>query len=353
MRSRRRGSGFLRGFWSSPAGKVGVAILSLVTVMAIAHPILMATIWSPSVYDPEIGYGLILVDKTVVEEVTDPDTQIEYFEARLGDPFIDIGDTVQRVTRPPLSLSHPFGVDPLGRDVLSMTMAGARPTLVLGLVAALTTAVVGLTLATITAYRRGFVDTVLTNVSDALLLFPAPLLMVVLGSSPIADSIGPTEFGLIYGIVAGAGGAAIVLRSHALAVLARPFIEASVVAGARGGRIVFRHLLPHLMPLAAVYMLIGVTGAIVADGFLSFFAYGSSRFNWGTMIAFAITFNPTTTTPWPVFVSAGLSISLFAASFYLLAAGIRSGLPDDLITVERSSNRLPLGRAGPARRSAA
>jgi len=96
------------------------------------------------------------------------------------------------------------------------------------------------------------------------------------------------------------------------------------------------------MPLAAVYMLIDVTGAIVADGFLSFFAYGSSRFNWGTMIAFAITFNPTTTTPWPVLAAAGASISLFAASFYLLAIGIRNGLPDDLISVERPSNRSPL-----------
>ena len=353
MKSRRRGTGFLRGFWSSSSGKFGLVLLAVFTVMAIAHPILMATVWERSVYDPEIGYGLILVDKTVVEEVTDPATEILLLDAKLGNPFVKVGDTVQQVTRPPLSLEHPFGVDPLGRDVLSMTMAGARPTLVLGLTAALTTALVGLTLATVTAYRRGLLDTLLSNVSDAFLLFPAPLLMVVLGTSPIADSIGPIEFGVVYGIVAGAGGAAVVLRSHALTVLSRPFIEASVVAGAGGGRIIFRHLLPHLMPLAAVYMLIGVTGAIVADGFLSFFAYGSSRFNWGTMIAFAITFNPTTTTPWPVFVAAGASISLFAASFYLVAVGIRNGLPDDLISVERSSTRLPLGQGGPPHRSRA
>ena len=299
IRSRRRGSGFLSGFWLSPSGKVGVTLLAVFTAMAIAHPILMATVWSPSVYDPEIGYGLIPIDKTVVEEVTDPDTQVVLLDAKLGNPFVKVGDTIQQVERPGLSLDHPFGVDPLGRDILSMTMAGARPTLVLGLVAALTTAIVGMSIAMIAAYRRGWVDAAIANVSNAFLLFPAPLLMVVLGTSPIAASIGPTEFGIIYGIVAGAGGAAVVLRSHALAVLARPFIEASVVAGARGGRIISRHLLPHLMPLAAVYMLIGVTGAIVADGFLSFFAYGSSRFNWGTMIAFSITLNPTSTNPRP------------------------------------------------------
>jgi ABC-type dipeptide/oligopeptide/nickel transport system permease subunit len=92
-----------------------------------------------------------------------------------------------------------------------------------------------------------------------------------------------------------------------------------------------------------------VTGAVVADGFLSFVAYGSARFNWGTMINFAITFpSPTgNITPWPVLLSGGLAISLFAASFYLLAVGIRNGLPDDLINVERSSNRVALGDRGP------
>jgi ABC-type dipeptide/oligopeptide/nickel transport system permease subunit len=102
------------------------------------------------------------------------------------------------------------------------------------------------------------------------------------------------------------------------------------------------------MPLAAVYMLIGVTGAVVADGFLSFVAYGSARFNWGTMINLAITFpSPTgNVTPWTVLVSGGLAISLFSAAFYLLAMGIRSGLPDDLIMVERSSDRLPATESG-------
>jgi peptide/nickel transport system permease protein len=345
MKSRRRGTGFWRGFWSSSAGKAGFLLLATFTAMAIAHPILLSTVWSPSVYDPEIGYGLSLIDKVVVDEVTDPETEISYELARLGNVFIKRGEIVQVTKVPSASLEHPLGVDPLGRDVLSMTMAGARPTLIVGLAAALTIALVGMTLATIGAYRRGFIDGLLTHVSDAFLLFPAPLLMVVIGTSAVANSIGPVQFGIIYGVVAGAGSAAIVLRSHALTVLQRPFIEASKVAGAGGGRIVFRHLLPHLMPLAAVYMLIGVTGAVVADGFLSFVAYGSARFNWGTMINFAITFpSPTgNVTPWAVLISGGLAISLFSASFYLLAVGIRSGLPDDLISVERSSNRVTIG----------
>lgn len=352
MRSRRRNTGFWRGFWSSTAGKAGTFLLLVFAAMAVVHPILLDTIWSPSVYDPEIGYGLDLVDKTVVDEVTDPATQIELQEAKLRNVFIKVGDTIQETTRPGASLDHLLGVDPLGRDVLSMTMAGARPTILVGISAAVTIALVGITLATIGAYRRGFVDGLLTHVSDAFLLFPAPLLMVVIGTSVIADSIGPVQFGIIYGIVAGAGSAAIVLRSHALTVLQRPFIEASKVAGAGGPRIVFRHLLPHLMPLAAVYMLIGVTGAVVADGFLAFVAYGSARFNWGTMINFAITFpSPTgNVTPWAVLLAGGLSISLFSASFYLLAIGVRSGLPDDLIAVERSSSRLPAATGPRSRR---
>lgn len=353
MRSRRRGGGFWHGFWSSVAGKSGSILLLVFVGMAIAHPILLNTVWDPSVYDPETGYGLETVEKTVVLEVTDPSTEVSLEEAKLlGNLFIDPGETVAETVRPSASLEHPFGVDPLGRDVLSMTLAGARPTLIVGFTSAITIAVIGVTLATIGAYRRGLVDGLLTHVSDSFLLFPAPLLMVVLGTSPVANSIGPVQFGIIYGIVAGAGSAAIVLRSHALSVLQRPFIEASKVAGAGGGRIIFRHLLPHLMPLAAVYMLIGVTGAVVADGFLSFVAYGSARFNWGTMINFAITFpSPSgNITPWAVLISGGVAISVFAASFYLLAVGIRNGLPDDLLNVERSGGRLQLGPNGPGRR---
>jgi len=115
-----------------------------------------------------------------------------------------------------------------------------------------------------------------------------------------------------------------VLRSHALAVMARPFVDAARVAGARGPRIIVRHLVPHLAPLAAAHMLVAVTGAVVADGFLAFAALTDERFNWGTLIYYSLFFQTfVAQVPWHVLLPAALSISLFCAAFYLVSLGVR------------------------------
>jgi peptide/nickel transport system permease protein len=168
---------------------------------------------------------------------------------------------------------------------------------------------------------------VLSNFSGALLLLPVPLLMIIIGTSSVQESIGPAQFGFIYGLLAGAGAAAIVVRSQAVQTMRRPFIDAARASGARGPRIVIRHLVPHLIPLAAVAMLIGVTGAIVADAFVSFLAYGENRFSWGTMLNSAIRFPSLRglfDTPWHVLIVGGVAISLLAASFYLVAIGLHT-----------------------------
>ena len=225
----------------------------------------------------------------------------------------------------PFTKEHPLGVDNLGRDVLSMVLAASTPSFVVGLSAAVTTAIVGLLVATVAAYRRGATDMLLTEVSDTLQLLPAPLLMVILGAGPFRDSLSPLAFGVIYGVVSGASGAAIVLRSQALTVLSRPFIDATRVAGAGAKQIITKHLLPHLVPVAALYMLLGASGAIVADGFVSFLGFSDTRLNWGTIIFFSMSLPPANRAgiPWEAIIAAAGAISLFAAAFYLIGLGFR------------------------------
>ncbi|MDH5372409.1 MAG: ABC transporter permease subunit, partial [Acidimicrobiia bacterium] len=251
---------------------------------------------------------------------------IQLMRARMLNPFITIGETVSEVSLPgPFTAKHPLGVDNLGRDVLSMVLAASTPSFVVGVSAALTTAIVGLFVATTAAYRRGATDMLLTEVSDTLQLLPAPLLMVILGAGPFRDSLSPLAFGVIYGVVSGASGAAIVLRSQALTVLSRPFIDATRVAGAGAKQIILKHLLPHLVPVAALYMLIGASGAIVADGFVSFLGFSDTRLNWGTIIFFALSLPPANRAgiPWEAIVAAAGAISLFSAAFYLVGLGFR------------------------------
>lgn len=321
----RQARGMWRTFSQNRLALAGLMLVALFGLMALLHPILLSTVWPPRIYDPETGYDAPISRVTVVEEVTDPASQISLAEARFkANPFVGVGDTVEIPLQPaPPSWKHLLGTDFFGRDVVSMLMATTGNTFLLGLVAALTTAVVGTAVAALSAFYRGGVDAVLSRVSDVLLLLPAPIFMVVIGASPTLR-LGSVGFGLVYGLVAGAGAAAIVLRSHALAVMARPFIDAARVAGAGGPRIILRHLVPHMAPLAAAHMLVAVTGAVVADGFLAFAALSDERFNLGTMIYYSLFFRALDpVVPWNVLLPAALTISLFCAAFYLVSLGLR------------------------------
>ncbi len=267
----------------------GVIVILLFGLAALIYPFLRTNVLAGQVYDPLFGYDF---------------------------------DVLVHPSAP--GQGHLLGTDALGRDVLSMLLASSRPTFVLALTAAFVTAVVGLIFATIGAYRRGWADGLTSHVSYAFLLLPAPIFMLILGTGELGEKIGPVQFGVLYGIVVGLGAAAIVLRSEGLQVMARPFVDASRVAGAGASRIIFRHLVPHMIPLAAVFMMLSVVGAVVAEGFASWLGQTGTRLSWGTMVYYAVTFpDASGVPPWNALIPAGLALSVFAAGFYMISVGLR------------------------------
>jgi peptide/nickel transport system permease protein len=263
----------------------GLVLLLMYAIMAAIHPILMSSVWPNRIYNPDTGY-----DEMVFPHPSPP------------------------------SSTHLLGTDSLGRDVLSRLLAATTPTFVLAITSAVVTAALSLLVGAVSAYSRGKVDTFLSNLSQLLLLAPAPLVMVVISGFGQIEAL---EFGLLYGLLTGLGGAAIIMRSYAMTVMAKPFIDASRVAGAGGTRIIFNHLIPQMLPLAAVQMLLTITGAIFADGFSSFLGLSRVRLNWGTMIWDAFTFlTLSPTVPWNVLLPPALAISMFAAAFYFIARGL-------------------------------
>ncbi|MBU1865071.1 MAG: ABC transporter permease subunit [Actinobacteria bacterium] len=319
---------YRRTFGANRLAVAGVVLLAIFLAMLLAHPIIMATAWKGQarIYDPMIGHDAPVTQLTVVDTVTDPLTEIGLFDAQLTKgPFTKVGDVIEVSRQPaPPSKAHWLGTDPLGRDVLSMLLAGARPTFVVGLVAAITTALVGVLYASVQAVMRGRIDGFMSRLSDMLLLFPAPLVMIVLGAGTFGDLLSPFRFGLIYGFLAGASTTAIVLRSHALTVMGRQFVDAARVAGANRYHLMVRHVVPHLIPLAAVSMLTAVVGAVVANGFASYLAFGNDMVNWGAMIFIGVDLlEALAPTAWTVLLSGSMAISLFCASFYLISLGVR------------------------------
>lgn len=264
---------------------LGLALILIYSLMSIAHPILMSTVWVKGVYDPYVGYDL---------------------------------DVFPHPS--PLSSEHLLGTDTLGRDVLSRLLAATTPTFTLALTAALTTAVLGTLSGAISVYYRNMGGAILVHISDLFLLAPAPLIMVVIGGT---IEISPAVFGLIYGLITGLGGAAIPLRSQALNIIHKPFVQASRVAGAGGVHIITKHLIPNLLPLAMVQMLVSVTGAVFADGFSTFLGLSRTRLNWGSMIYESFTYRSVNAAiTWNVLIPAALAISLFATAFYMIARGL-------------------------------
>ncbi len=317
----------LARFRGSRPGVVGLVLLIVFTLMAVAYPILTRTVWDPNLYDPEFGLDLVIVDKVVVAEVVDARREVGLAFAGRRDSSIRLGDTVSGSVGAGFGATHLLGTDPTGRDILAMLLAGAGPALMIAMSAALTTAVVALSFAALGAYFKGPVDAILSNTSNALLLLPAPLIMIILGTSRYRNAFTPVTFGVLYGLLVGGGAVAIVMRSEAFTTMSKGFIDTARASGAGAGRIIGRHLVPQLLPLASVSILVGITGAIVADAFIAFTGFGPNRFSWGTMLSWAIAFpdlNGPVDTPWNVLIAGGLAISLLAASFYLVAIGIHA-----------------------------
>lgn len=280
----------LRGAWGvfsqNRLALIGVFLIGLYALMAVAHPILIETVWPSGIYDPVTG-----------------------FDGRTMHP-----------SQP--SAEHLLGTDALGRDVLSRLVAATTPTFILGLTAAVVTAIIGAIIGAVSAYYAGPIDAILSHVSDTFLLLPAPIFMIIVGVS--FKELGPAPLGAMYGVIAGLGGAAVVLRSHALTVMTKPYIEAARVAGGGGGHIIVHHLLPTMLPLTAMMMMLSVVGAVVADGFVSFFGITRHYLNWGTMIYTSQTYTSAlgSNTEWHVLIPPSMALSLFAAAFYLIARGL-------------------------------
>jgi ABC-type dipeptide/oligopeptide/nickel transport system permease subunit len=204
-----------------------------------------------------------------------------------------------------------------------MLMAGITPSLIAGTVAAIVTSVVGLAVAAAGATSRR-ADRSLGLLVDAALYIPVPVVMLILGADPRADRLTPFVFGLLFGLLTGLSAGALVMRGHALPIMAAGYVDAARISGASTRQVIGRHLLPSLVPLAGVYMVLGAAGAVVTQGFLSWLSYTATYSDWGTLVYWAIVTKDLTGAPqWAALIAAGAALSLLTLGFHLIAVGFR------------------------------
>lgn len=171
-----------------------------------------------------------------------------------------------------------LGTEHWGKDCWSRLVYGARTSLAVGLAAAIISTLLGVVVGVVSGYFGGIVDEALMRVVDILLCLPLlPLLMVLIyfwGSNILYIIFLIAIFGWL--------GLSRMVRSQVLSLREMPFVECARAAGAPRSHIMFRHLVPNVLPIVLTDLILSIPGAILLEAALSFLGFGDPRTpTWG------------------------------------------------------------------------
>jgi peptide/nickel transport system permease protein len=263
-------------FKQNPLGKIGLTLLIIFALMALFSFI-------PPLIDP------------------------------MYNPMTGVDPEIYSSTGP--SFRHWLGTDFMGRDLLSQLLAGARVAFMVGISAAFMSIFLGTAIGMIAGYAGRWGDTLLMRLADIIMVMPTLLVVLIM-----ASLFGQLNIWTIVLIIAlfRWPGVSRVIRAQTLSLKNRPFIEAARVAGASHLRIIFRHIMPNVLPLAFLFMTFRVTSAIIIEAALAFLGFGDpGTVSWGMMLQWVWKTGHMFTAPYWL-LPPGICISLITLSFYML-----------------------------------
>jgi peptide/nickel transport system permease protein len=221
--------------------------------------------------------------------------------------------------------------DRLGRDELLRIMNGAKVSLEVAVFSTLFVMIIGVLLGASAGYYRGFVDTIVSRLTEITMAFPSLLFIIAL-----AATVGPRLDAITFGGLFAPGVVTLVLvlsvfgwfyparimRAQVLSIREKEYIEAARMVGAGDSRIIRSHVLPHLVAPMIVYSTLIVAQFVLIEAGLSFLGLGikSPTASWGNMLADSVEFYTVRPTLmlWP-----GLAVLLTTLAFNLLGDGLR------------------------------
>ena len=245
-------------------------------------------------------FGLILVLAFIAVALAAPWVAPYDPRALVGKPFERPGE------------NHILGTDQVGRDIYSQLIWGTRISLMVGLFASAFSVAIATAIGLLSAYLRGPIDTVMMRITDLVITLPSIPLMLIL-----AAIIGRSVWNIILVIaVTGWTGTARMVRAQTLSIKERPYVEAARSVGARDSQIMFRHILPNIIPLIFANGIVGIVNAILAESGLSFLGLGDPmKPSWGLILRHANEVGAMATGRLWFIIPPGICIMLIAIGF--------------------------------------
>ncbi len=275
----------------------------------------MARIWHHLAKDPLASVGIVTIVAVSFAAIAAP--AIAPFDPR--EQFFH-GLTLDGAPLPP-NERFLLGTDLLGRDLFSRLLYGARTSLLIGVVANGAAVAVGTLLGVIAGYIQGWVGAAIMRFTDLMMAFPALLLAIALAA------IFTPSLWIVAMVIALVNWVqnARVIYTETTALAAQEYIEAARALGAAWPRILFLHILPHLIPTMLVWATLGIATTVLLEATLSFLGIGVQppTPSWGGIIFESQSYF--LTAPWLVFFP-GIAIMVLALSFNLVGDALRDAL---------------------------
>jgi peptide/nickel transport system permease protein len=250
-----------------------------------------------------------------------------------SEEYANYNDTQLRLQGP--SLTHPFGTDSIGRDILARTIYGGQISLLIGLFAVTIETGLGILIGAIAGFYGGLIDNLLMRFTEAMLNIPEIFLLIVMakffgGKIPEFHLLGRVYSGSLVVIIVIIGLTswmylARIVRAEFLSLKTNEFVLAARATGTSNTEIIFRHILPNSIAPIVVTATLGVANAILAEAYISFLGLGVQppTATWGNMLDGANQYLESA--PWLWFFP-GLLILLTVLSINFLGDGLRDAL---------------------------
>jgi peptide/nickel transport system permease protein len=245
---------------------------------------------------------------------------------------------------PPID-GFPLGTDELRRDIVNLTVHGARVSMAIGLLATIITVFIGALVGIVSGFLGGRVDAILMRITDFFLVIPTfvlaliltPIIRELVGSGS-QELLGIRMTLIVIVVVIGItswSSTARIIRSQTLSLKERAFVDRARVVGAGGGYIMRRHILPNVINLIVANAVLVFAGAVLTETTLSFVGLGDPfQPSWGQLLEAARSVGAPGLGAWWYFAPPGVCIVLVVFAFTLVGTAL-----DDLLNPKRRQRR--------------